>query len=277
MAMPGSRDETGATTAPPISTALAPDSFDAIRKALASAGCIAPAHETDELLRAAGGDPSVLRDLVRRRSAGEPLAWLTREVVFCDLRLSVEPGVYVPRPQSELIARRAATLLPRDGIAVDLCTGTGALAAFMSASAPGAQVVATEVDPLASGCARSNGVETFEGSLDEPLPRALRHRVDVLTAVVPYVPSAAIALLPRDVRDFEPMAALDGGADGMDLLREVVLRSTGWLRPGGSLLLELGGDQADTMLRLVRDLGFVVTEVLTDAEGDPRGMRAGLG
>ena len=248
-----------------------------VTQMLAEAGCIAASAEADELITVAAGAPDVLEDLVSRRTTGEPLAWLTGAVTFCGLSLFVAPGVYVPRSQTEPLARRAATLLPPAGVAVDLCTGAGAIAAVMAAAAPSARVLATELDENAARCARRNVVEVFEGFLDDPLPRALEHRVDVLTAVVPYVPTDSIRQLPRDVQAFEPRLALDGGADGTDLLGEVVRRSTRWLTLDGWLLLELGGDQSRPMERLLRDAGFEGIDVMADEEGDPRAICAHLG
>ena len=244
---------------------------------LAEAGCIAACEEANELVRAAAGDPDVLHHLVSRRTEGEPLAWLTGTVTFCGLELFVAPGVYVPRRQTEPLARRAVTLLPSAGVAADLCTGAGAIAAVLAAAAPTAQVLATELDEHAVQCARRNGVEVLEGCLDDPLPRGLEHSVDVMTAVVPYVPTDSLRLLPRDVQAFEPRLALDGGADGTDLLAEVVRRSAGWLRPGGWLLLELGGDQAAPIGQLLHESGFEVWDVMADEDGDPRAICAHLG
>ncbi len=248
-----------------------------VTQMLTAAGCIAAREEADELIRAAAGDQDVLDDLVSRRTNGEPIAWLTGAVTFCGVRLLVAPGVYVPRLQTEPLARRAATLLPSAGVAVDLCTGSGAIAAVVAADVPMAQVRATEVDPNAARCARGNGVQVLEGFLDDPLPQELEHRVDVLTAVVPYVPTGSLRLLPRDVQAFEPRLALDGGRDGTDLLVEVVQRSPRWLRLGGWLLLELGGDQAQPIGDLLHDSGFLGIDVMTDEEGDPRAICARLG
>ena len=248
-----------------------------VTQILTEAGCIAACEEADELLQAAGGDSDALYDLVSRRTNGEPIAWLTGAVTFCGARLFVAPGVYVPRWQTEPLARRAATLLPLAGVAADLCTGAGAIAAVLAAAVPTAQVVATELDKDAVQCARRNGVEVFEGFLDDPLPRELEHRVDVLTAVVPYVPTDSLRLLPRDVQAFEPRLALDGGVDGTDLLVEAVRRSAGWLSPGGWLLLELGGDQAVPIGRLLQELGFGGLDVMADEDGDPRAICAHLG
>jgi release factor glutamine methyltransferase len=248
-----------------------------LTRTLADAGCIAAREEADELIQAAAGHGDVLDRLVSRRLKGEPIAWLTGAVTFCGIRLFVAPGVYVPRWQTEPLARRAAALLPAAGLAADLCTGVGAIAAVLAAAVPTARVVATELDQNAVQCARRNGVEVFEGWLDEPLPRELQSRADVLTAVVPYVPTDSLSLLPRDVQAFEPRLALDGGVDGMDLLAEVARRSASWLIPGGRLLLELGGDQADPMGWLLHELGFEGLDVMTDENGDTRAICAQLG
>jgi len=244
---------------------------------LTQAGCIAAPEEADELMRAAGDDEDVLGDLVSRRTHGEPIAWLTGAVTFCGVELVVAPGVYVPRWQTEPLARRAVDLLPPAGVAVDLCTGAGAIAAVVAAAAPTARVLATELDETAADCARRNGIEVFEGFLDDPIPHELEHRVDVLTAVVPYVPTEALRLLPRDVRAYEPRLALDGGAGGTAFLTEVARRSSRWLRPGGWVLLELGGDQAAPVARLLEGLGFEGFDVMEDEEGDPRAICARLG
>ncbi len=250
---------------------------DSVTRRLAAAGCLAAGEESDALILAAAGDPEALEDLVARRTRGEPLAWLTGSVTFCAVPLFVAPGVYVPRPQTEPLARRAAALLPAQGVAVDLCTGVGAIAAVLLAAVPTARVLATELDGAAVRCARRNGVDALQGFLDDPLPAEIERRVDVLTAVVPYVPTDAIRLLPRDVQAYEPRLALDGGADGTELLAEVVRRSTRWLRPGGSLLLELGGDQAAPIGRLLDGAGFDALDVIADEDGDTRAICARLG
>jgi len=248
-----------------------------VARLLAQAGCVAAEREADELIRAAGRDPDALEDLVSRRADGEPIAWLTGAVTFCGVQVFVTPGVYVPRWQTEPLARRAAALLPPGGVGADLCTGAGAIAAVLAAAVPTASVLATEVDHTAADCARRNGVDVFEGFLDDPLPQHLLHRIDVMTAVVPYVPTDSLRLLPRDVQAFEPRLALDGGADGTDYLAEVARRSVAWLRPGGWLLLELGGDQAGPIGALLGGLGFHGLDVMVDENGDPRAICARTG
>lgn len=238
---------------------------------LAAAGCVAPEAEAAELL-ASAPDAGALADRVDRRCRGEPLAWLVGSVEFCGMRVRVDPGVYVPRPHTELLARRAAERLPAGGTAVDLCTGSGAVAAWLATAVPSATVLAVDVDPAAVACARSNGVDARIGDLDEPLPHDLRRRVHVLTAVVPYVPTAALPFLPRDVVSFEPRRALDGGDRGLAVLTDVVALSPRWLCPGGWLLLELGGDQAGAVTAAMSASGFADVAVLQDGDGDDRAV-----
>lgn len=238
---------------------------------LARAGCVAAAEEADELLAAAGGGVE-LQAMLDRRVTGEPLAWITGRTHFCGLDVLVDRGVYVPRWQSEPMARLAADLLPSDGVGVDLATGSGALAMVMTAHRPYALVMATELDPVAVRCARRNGVSVLAGHLDRPLPADLAGTVDVLCAVLPYVPSEALHLLPRDVLAFEPRVALDGGPAGLGVLTPVVGLSTRWLRPGGWLVLEVGGDQVPAVRSLFESAGFGSVAVVVDDDGDPRGL-----
>jgi release factor glutamine methyltransferase len=164
--------------------------------------------------------------------------------------------------------------LPDAGIAVDLCTGSGAVAAVLGSARPRATVLAVDVDPIAVACARRNGVDAVAGDLDEPLPPSLRGRVDVMTAVVPYVPTEELRLLPRDVLACEPRSALDGGPDGTILLRRAVEAAARWLHTDGSVLLEIGGDQAREMTSILKDAGFSGIRVHRDDEGDDRAIEA---
>jgi release factor glutamine methyltransferase len=242
--------------------------------ALAAAGCIAPESEAVALLEASSEGIGAIEELIDRRLRGEPLAWVTGWVRFCGVRVHVDPGVFVPRPHTQALARRAVTLLPSDGIAVDLCTGSGAVAAVLGSTHPRATVVATDVDPVAVACARRNGVLALEGDLHEPLSPSMRGRVDVMTAVVPYVPTKEIAFLPRDVVGNEPRRALDGGRRGTAVLTRAAEGAAGWLRPGGSVLLELGGDQADEVARTLAEVGLSEIRVHRDDEGQDRAIEA---
>ena len=243
---------------------------------LAAAGCVSARAEADWLLEEARDEPT-LRALVARRVAGEPLQYVIGWAPFGRLRLAVGPGVFVPRPETEGLADRAATRLraaPAGPVAVDVCTGSGAIACFLAAEVPGARVLATELDPGALAWARDNaqrfGVELLAGDLDAPLPAELAGRVDVLCANVPYVPSGAVATLPTDVRDHEPRLALDGGPDGLDVLRRLAPRAAHWLAPGGTLLCEIGEDQAEAATALLTAAGLARVAVHPDLVGRDR-------
>jgi release factor glutamine methyltransferase len=241
-------------------------------RALADGGCVAPGAEADALFRARSAGVGPIEELVARRLRGEPLAWITGWVRFCGVRVRVDPGVFVPRPHTESLARRAVSLLPAAGIAVDLCTGCGVVAAVLGSARPRAVVVATDVDPAAVACARRNGVRALVGDLDEPLPASLGERVDVMTAVVPYVPTEELPFLPRDVLAHEPRHALDGGARGTTLLARAADATARWLRPGGSVLLEIGGDQASEMTSALADAGLSEIRVHRDGSGHDRAI-----
>jgi release factor glutamine methyltransferase len=241
--------------------------------ALRRAGCVAAEEEARELVNAAESAES-LDEMVARRISGEPIAWITGRTTFCDLELRIDAGVFVPRWQSEAMARTAAGLLPAHGIAVDLCTGAGSIAVVLAAAHPHATVLGTELDPLAAACARRNGVRVWEGDLFEPLPLGIRGSVDVLTAVAPYVPRDALHLLPRDVAQFEPNLALDGGPDGLDVVRRIVSEGIDWVRPGSSVLLEVGSDQCAPVAALLERAGCLAPKVIEDPDGDPRGVWA---
>ncbi|HZB00949.1 MAG TPA: HemK/PrmC family methyltransferase [Actinomycetota bacterium] len=253
-----------------------PDALDErrIEAALAAAGCVAPEAEAVALRRASLDGAGAVENLVARRIRGEPLAWIVGSVEFCGLRIRIDPGVFVPRPQTEDLARRAIACLRDGGVAVDLCTGSGAVAAALAAARPAATVLATDIDPVAVACARRNGVRTLLGDLDEPLPRSLVGRVDVMTAVVPYVPHEELHLLPRDVVAHEPRLALDGGTRGTVALARVTPASARWLRPGGHVLLELGGDQAAEVATMLEEAGLTGISVHRDDDGQDRAIEA---
>jgi release factor glutamine methyltransferase len=236
---------------------------------LRAAGCVAAEEEAEELLAVASGDDA-LEPLLRRREQGEPLAWITGRTTFCGRVLAVAPGVYVPRPHTEDLARRAAAVLPRGGRAADLCTGAGAIAAHLLAAVPTAVVLAVDSDPAAVACARSNGVDAVEGRLEDALGPA--GSFDVVTAVPPYVPTDELRLLPADVQRYEPGVALDGGADGLDLVRRVVVAAARLLHAGGWLLVEVGGTQDEALAPVLVAAGFDQLTTWRDVDGDLRGL-----
>lgn len=243
-------------------------------KRLEAAGFIAPTDEAEALVAAAAGDATRLDDFLRRRLTGEPLAWITGSVTFCGTDIRIEPGVYVPRRHTEAVALRAVERCPAAGVAVDLCTGSGAIAATISRLRPAARVVATDLDERAVECARRNGVETYVGDLFGPVPPYLKGRVDVVVAVVPYVPEGELQYLQRDTLTFETPLAYVGGVEGTDLLRRVMAAGSRWLRPGGSLLLELAGKQDELLGDDLDRYHYTAVTLLHDEEGDVRGLEA---
>lgn len=237
---------------------------------LAAAGCVAAPEEAAELV-ALAPDTAALESFVRRREQGEPLAWITGQIRFCGRPVHVARHVFVPRAQSEGLARRAAALLPRGGAAADLCTGSGAIALHLAAAHPAAAVVATDVDEAAVACARRNGVAVVASDLGDGLRGG---SFDVVTAIAPYVPSGEVVFLPADVQRYEPRAALDGGDDGLDVVRRVVVSAARLLRSGGALLVEVGGDQDDLIAPFLATCGFDLRRRLIDDDGDLRGIEA---
>ncbi len=232
---------------------------------------MAAEEEADELWSGAP-DPQTLERWTRRREAGEPLAWIVGVQRFCGRDLRVHRGVFVPRPQSEELARRAAAALGHTGgPALDVCTGAGAIAAHLMDAVPGATIFATDVDAAAVRCARANGVRAVQADLAQPFVAGI---CGVVTAVAPYVPTSALALLPTDVLRFEPRRALDGGGNGLDVVRRVVASAARVLRPGGHLFVELGGEQAGRLAVELDTGGWNELTSWGDAEGDLRGLSA---
>jgi release factor glutamine methyltransferase len=254
----------------------APLDPSALTELLSRAGFLAAEEEAGELLARAGGDAGLLDAMVTRRLTGMPLAWITGTTTFCGLVVHVDPGVYVPRWQSEPLARGAAERLPAHGTAVDVCTGSGAIAMALQQLRPHARVVASDIDARAVACAVSNGVDSRLGDLFAPLPDSLVGNVDVVVGVVPYVPTPELPLLQRDTFTFESALAYDGGHDGTDILRRVLSDSTRFLRSGGALLLEVGGEQHALLDENLSRLGYADVEVLVDEDGDVRGIEATL-
>jgi release factor glutamine methyltransferase len=237
--------------------------------ALRAAGCIFAEDEARLLTEAAGG-PDELAEMVARRTAGLPLEQVLGWAEFHGGRVVVRPGVFVPRRRTELLARQAISLARPGWVVLDLCCGTGAVGAAVARACGGVRLHAVDVDPVAVACARDNlaglGV-VHEGDLYSALPRALRGKVDVIVCNAPYVPTGEIPMMPPEARDHEPGHALDGGPDGLDVQRRVILEAAQWLRPKGYLLIETSRGQASGTLEAFSRAGFA-GRVVTSRELD---------
>ncbi len=235
---------------------------------LAAAGFVAAQQEAAQLAAAADRSGVDVAGLVERRLTGEPLAWITGRSDFGGLALRIDPGVYVPRPRTVALARRGVTRLPPGGVAIDVCTGAGAIAATLARTRASARVVASDLHAPSVACARSNGVEAHLGDLFDPVPDGLRGRVDLVIGSVPYVPTAAMSSLQRDTFTFETTTSYDGGEDGLDVVRRVLRDARSFLRPGGWILLELGGEQPDALADDLARLGYGEVTTLREDEGE---------
>lgn len=220
---------------------------ESVVAALRAAGCVF-AEDEAELILAAARTPEELAALVDRRVSGLPLELVVGWAEFRGLRIAVEPGVFVPRRRTEFLVEQALAQAPDASVVVDLCCGSGAVGAALATALGQVELHAADIDPAAVRCARRNvgaaGGRVHEGDLFTALPDGLRGRIDILAANVPYVPTGEVGLLPAEARDHEPLVALDGGADGLDVLRRVAAEAPRWLAPGGCLLVETSERQA---------------------------------
>ncbi|QOV33764.1 putative protein N(5)-glutamine methyltransferase [Streptomyces ferrugineus] len=259
---------------PPLSASSpsspSPLSPDAVVAALRAAGCVF-AEDEARLILATARTPDELAAMVDRRITGLPLELVVGWAEFRGLRIAVEPDVFVPRRRTEFLVEQALALAPDAAVVVDLCCGSGAVGAALAAAlgAPGrVELHAADIDPAAVRCARRNvapyGGHVHAGDLFEALPGSLRGRVGILAANVPYVPSDEVGLLPPEARDHEPRGALDGGPDGLDVLRRVVAEAPHWLAPGGCLLVETSERQAPTALDAFTDSGLSARLVVSE-------------
>lgn len=235
---------------------------------LRAAGCVF-AEDEAELLFSAAHTTDELDSMVDRRAAGLPIEHVVGWAAFSGLRIAVDPGVFVPRRRTEFLVGQAVRLARPGAVCVDLCCGSGAAGAVLLSAVEGLEVYASDIEPAAVRCARRNveprGGRVYEGDLFAPLPRSLRGRVDVLVANVPYVPTREVGLLPPEARDHEPLVALDGGADGLDVLRRVAAEAADWLAPGGRLLVETSERQAADAVEAITGCGLT-PRVVTSRE-----------
>ena len=235
----------------PSVSPVPPSSRDSVVVALRAAGCVF-AEDEAELILTTASTPAEAAAMVERRVAGLPLELVVGWAEFRGLRITVAPGVFVPRRRTEFLVEQALARAPGAGVVVDLCCGSGAVGAALAAGLGRVELHAADIDPAAVRCARGNvaaaGGHVHQGDLFDALPGDLRGRVGILAANVPYVPSDEIGLLPPEARAHEPLVALDGGADGLGVLRRVAAGAPRWLAPGGCVLVETSRHQAPAAL-----------------------------
>lgn len=222
---------------------------------LRAAGCVFAEDEAALLADAP-------EDWVRRRVDGEPLETILGWASFAGIRVACAPGVFVPRQRTTLMVDLAVAASPRT--LLDLGCGTGAIGAAVAARLPAVAVTGVDIDPDAVSCAARNLPRALLGDLYEPVAG---ERFDVIAANAPYVPTAAIALMPPEARDHEHRVALDGGADGLDVQRRAIAQAPAHLAVGGTLLVESSRAQAAPTAALMESAGLRA-EILTDDEVD---------
>lgn len=245
-----------------------------------------PQHEAERLLiKASGLDRARLMvagslsgkavelfgSLVERRRTGEPLQYLEGSVQFGPLELSTDERALIPRPETEQLWERVVASVDGTGpdVIVDLCTGSGNLALALKHEFPDADVYGTDISRDALALAAQNGadcgldVQWCEGDLFNALPESLIDSVDLLVSNPPYVAAGDFDLLPADVRDHEPRAALVSGPEGSEVLMAIARAAGGWLRPGGTIACEINEFRAGEAQQMFRSFGGEVHRDLT--------------
>jgi release factor glutamine methyltransferase len=214
------------------------------------------------------------RDFVRRRRKLEPVAYLLGEREFYGRPFKVDARVLIPRPDTETLVDVALQAMADRSLsfrALDLCTGSGCVAITLAKEAPTATIFATDASADALAVARANlerlgayRVALGQGDLFD-VPSLRGRRFDLIVSNPPYIPTAEIPTLMADVRDHEPRLALDGGADGLDLVRRLVGAAPTYLVPGGVLALEIGAGQAPAVRAILEEVGFADVRAVQDA------------
>lgn len=216
----------------------------------------------------------LLREGVRRRGSGEPLQYVTGEVAFRHLVVRVGRGVLIPRPESEILVEELLAEIAgvAEPLVADPCTGSGVIALSLAREHAGSRVWATDISEAAVSLAQENAarlgleeeVTVIEGDLLEPLPAELQGALDAVVCNPPYIPTADLDRLPKEVSGFEPSLALDGGPDGLAVFRRLCAEAAVWLKPNGVFAVELDESRVRTAaeealqwyqeVRVVRDL-----------------------
>ena len=226
----------------------------------------------DRVLSSAETD--ALRELIKRRGLREPLQHITGSTSFCGHEIAVSRHVLVPRPETELLAEFGwqflSTLNSQPSTCLDFCTGSGCIAIAVAAKCPVAEIVATDISAEALVLAKENAqrnnvterIEFRQGDGFAALANGAQF--DLIVSNPPYIPSAEIATLDPEVRDFDPRAALDGGADGLEFYRLIASQAAAFLKPGGKIMVEFGDGQAEAIRKIFETEKWIVEAVKED-------------
>ena len=255
---------------------------------MSAAGCISSLAEAELAIRRLAGDSAdpereltpaelaAIEAYIQRRRDGDPPHYILGGCEFMGHWIRLDETAYIPRPWTEAMVRRGVASLLNAGeptVAIDLGTGSGAIARVIADSAPGCHVWGLDIDERSLRWARINtatasNVTVLRSDLFAAIPQELAGHVDLAIGSLPYVPSGEIATLPRDYREHEPMVALDGGPDGLAVDQRALGEAIRWLRPGGVVLLELGHRQGTALSAHASSIGFSDAKVHLDDEGD---------
>lgn len=289
------------------------DLHDDARRRLRDAGVDSPAAEARWFLEHVSGEPGdevivspapatrrgtvQLEGLLTRRLEGEPLQYVLGEWAFREHDLLVDRRVLIPRPETEVVVELALAEVERLGerrgrpdpwgaaittfAVADLGTGSGAIAIALERSLPEAEVWATDLSPDALAVARANiagtgasRVRTAEGHWFEALDDALRGELLLVVSNPPYIAESEVDALPAAVIEWEPYGALISGPTGLEAITRILGEAPVWLAPGGVVVLEHAPHQAEAVVGLARDAGFVEARVEADLTGRPRALVA---
>jgi release factor glutamine methyltransferase len=219
-------------------------------------------------------ETDALRELIKRRSQREPLQHIVGSTSFCGFEIAVNRHALVPRPETEMLAELGwqflSSINSQPSAALDFGTGTGCIAIAIAAKCPNAKILATDISADALTLAKENAVknnlaeqiEVLQGDGFTALPNNIRF--DLIISNPPYIPSAEIATLQPEVRDFDPRTALDGGADGLDFYRKLAAEAKPFLKSDGKIMLEFGDGQADVIRTIFENEKWIVEAVKED-------------
>ncbi len=215
-----------------------------------------------------------LRELVKRRGQREPLQHIVGSTSFCGYEIAVNRHALIPRPETEMLAELGwqflSTINSQLSTALDFGTGTGCIAIALASKCPNAKITATDISVDALALAKQNAeknnvaerIEFLQG--DGFAALSSNSQFDLVISNPPYIPSAEIETLQPEVRDFDPLAALDGGADGLDFYRRLAAEAKSFLKPDGKIMLEFGDGQADAIKRIFENEKWIVEAVRDD-------------